>query len=472
MLVRRAVAFLVPFAMLVAVAALPGSASTTHPGAGRATTHTVNVGQGGSQFVDQDTGSGNTTTVALGDTVKWHWVGLNHSTTRDITPETWDSDVRSAPATDFTRTFNVAGTFLYWCKIHGSATFGMQGTIVVTDANTPTISIGDRSHAEGDSGTTAFDFPLTLSHSVSSDVTVHYSTVNGTAAAPGDFTAVSNGTTTISAGSTTGSARVLVHGDTTVEPDENFTVTLGTVTGATVADGTGTGTIQNDDTAPPPPSMSINDVTVSEGNGATRAATFTVTLSSPAVGTVTAHFATSDGTAFAPSDYQSKSGTVSIGNGQTTGSITVNVVGDRLREPDETFSVTLSSPSGATVGDGTGVGTIHDTRDTCTVVGTSGDDTLTGTAGSDKICGLKGNDTIDGLGGSDTIVGAAGNDALGGGRGGDTLKGGGGNDTLKGGRGDDTLHATDGVHGNDAVNGGTGTDACDADPGDGVTGCP
>ena len=94
MLVRRAVAFLVPFAMLVAVAALPGSASTTHPRAGRATTHTVNVGQGGTQFVDQDTGSGSTTTIALGDTVSWHWIGSFHSSTRDITPETSPASIK------------------------------------------------------------------------------------------------------------------------------------------------------------------------------------------------------------------------------------------------------------------------------------------------------------------------------------------------------------------------------------------
>jgi plastocyanin len=430
---------------------------------GKAATHTVNVGQGGLRFVDQDAGSGSTTTVAVGDTVKWHWVGSNHSTTRTTNPETWDSGVQSPPtAVDFTRTFSVAGTYLYWCKIHGSPTFGMQGTIVVTDANAPTVSIGNLSLAEGDSGTTAFDFPVTLSHSAAQDVTVHYSTTNGTAAAPADFTAVANGTVTIAAGHTSGTAEVLANGDTTPEPDETFTVHLMTSTGATIADGRATGTIQNDDAAPTP-SMSIGDVTVQEGNTKTTPATFTVTLSTAAVGTVTAHYATADGTAVAPGDYAPKSGTVSIASDHTTGTITVTVVGDLLKEPDETFTVTLSAPGGATIADDSATGTIHDSTDVCTIVGTNGGDTLIGTGGPDTICGLKGNDTLRGGGSADTLLGAGGNDVL---------TGGGGRDVLKGGGGADTLHATDGVHGNDTVDGGPGTDTCDADSGDQVTSCP
>jgi Ca2+-binding RTX toxin-like protein len=292
---------------------------------------------------------------------------------------------------------------------------------------------------------------------------VKYSTTGGTATSGTDFTAVSNGTVTITAGNTTGTATVQVTGDTAPEPNESFTVTLSNPTNAAINDGSATGTIQNDDGPPPTPSMSIGDVTVSEGNSKTTPATFTVTLSSAAVGTVTAHYQTTDGSATAPDDYQSKSGTVTIGNGLTTGTITVNVVGDKLKEPDEAFTVTLSAPSGATINDGSATGTIHDLKDTCTIVGTNGDDTLNGTAGADTMCGLKGNDTLDGMGGPDQVLGAAGNDVLTGGTGPDTIKGAGGNDTL---------HGTDGVGGNDTVNGGSGTDTCDADGGDVKQSCP
>ncbi len=460
---RRTVVAVAAIAMLALLPITRGAASpASHGSRLRATTHTVNVGQGGAQFVDADTGT-HTTTVTVGDTVKWHWVGSNHSTTRTIEPETWGSGVKSAPTTDFPRTFNVAGTFLYWCTVHGSSSGGMQGTVVVVDPNTPTVSIGDLSHAEGNTGSTAFDFPLTLSHSAAQDVTVHYSTSNGTAASGSDYTAVSNATATITAGQTTGVATVQVTGDTAAEPNETFAVTLSSPANATIADGSATGTITNDDGPPPLPTLSIGDASITEGNSGTSPMTFPVTLSSASGSNVTAHFQTTDGTATAPADYKTASGTVTITAGMTSAPVTVNIVGDKLKETDETFTVSLSSPSGATIADGDATGTIHDNGDICTIVGTGGNDTLSGTSGADTICGLKGNDTIDGMGGSDVLLGAAGADSI---------TGGGGIDSLKGSAGDDTLHGTDGVSGNDTVNGGKGTDTCDADSGDTLKGCP
>src|SRR5207244_3393558 len=110
---------------------------------------------------------------------------------------------------------------------------------------------------------------------------------------------------------------------------------------------------------PPPPSMTIGDVTVTEGNTGTRAASFTVTLSAAYGQPVTVAYTTSNGTATAGSDYQASSGILTIPAGQTTGTITVLVNGDRLAEPNETFVVNLSSPN-AVITDGQGVGTILD----------------------------------------------------------------------------------------------------------------
>src|SRR5262249_4796098 len=112
--------------------------------------------------------------------------------------------------------------------------------------------------------------------------------------------------------------------------------------------------------APPPPSITINDATVAEGNTGTTAATFTVTLSAASSQPVTVAYATTGGNATAGSDYQSTSGTLTIPAGQTSGMITVPVIGDRLPEPSETFAVNLSSPTNATIADGQGVGTILD----------------------------------------------------------------------------------------------------------------
>jgi hypothetical protein len=116
----------------------------------------------------------------------------------------------------------------------------------------------------------------------------------------------------------------------------------------------------NEDGPPLPPSLRINDVAVTEGNTGTVAATFTVTLSAASTQTVSVAYVTGNGTATAGSDYQAASGTLTIPAGQTTGTITVPVNGDRLGEPDETFFVNLSGATNASIADGQGVGTIAD----------------------------------------------------------------------------------------------------------------
>jgi hypothetical protein len=111
---------------------------------------------------------------------------------------------------------------------------------------------------------------------------------------------------------------------------------------------------------PPPPALRIGDVTVPEGNTGARTATFTVTLSAPSTQPVTVAYATGPGSATAGSDYQAASGTLTFAPGETTKTVTVPVIGDRLGEPNETFVVNLSSPTNATLADGQGVGTITD----------------------------------------------------------------------------------------------------------------
>jgi chitinase len=99
---------------------------------------------------------------------------------------------------------------------------------------------------------------------------------------------------------------------------------------------------------------------VTEGNTGTRAATFTVTLSAASAQAITVAYSTGNGSATAGSDYQAASGTVTFAPGETTKTITVPVIGDRLAEPTETFVVTLSDPVNAVVADGRGVGTVAD----------------------------------------------------------------------------------------------------------------
>jgi len=115
-------------------------------------------------------------------------------------------------------------------------------------AGPPQLTIGDVSLAEGNSGTTTFNFALTLDNPSSSPVTVQFATQNGTAIAGSDYVAAA-GSVTISAGSNGTTIPVQVIGDTTFEPNDRFFVNLTGVVGATIADGQGIGTIINDDQA-------------------------------------------------------------------------------------------------------------------------------------------------------------------------------------------------------------------------------
>ncbi|KZB79146.1 Calx-beta domain-containing protein [Amycolatopsis regifaucium] len=108
--------------------------------------------------------------------------------------------------------------------------------------------------------------------------------------------------------------------------------------------------------------LSVDDVTVGEGSGgAPVPATFTVSLlGGPAPNPVTVQYATANGTATAPADYAPASGTVTFAPGETAKPVTVLVNPDTVDEPNETFTVNLSAPSGAGLVDPVGVGTILD----------------------------------------------------------------------------------------------------------------
>jgi CSLREA domain-containing protein/uncharacterized repeat protein (TIGR01451 family) len=203
------------------------------------------------------------------------------------------------------------------------------------------------------------------------------------------------------------------------------------------------------------PTLSIDDVTVGEGDSGTNEAVFTVTLSAPRGETVAVDYATANGTATAPGDYATTSGTLVFAPGQTTKTVTVLVNGDAQNENDENYFVELSNATNASISDERGEGVITDdddrpapdpdpnpdpNPDKCTITGTQGNDAIRGTAGRDVICGLGGNDDILALGGRDVVRGGPGADAIHGGRGGDSLYGDGGDDALYGDEGRDRLY--------------------------------
>ncbi|HEY9850582.1 MAG TPA: Calx-beta domain-containing protein [Leptolyngbyaceae cyanobacterium] len=249
-----------------------------------------------------------------------------------------------------------------------NATASATGTIT-NDDSLPQISIGDVTVTEGNSSTTKATFTVKLSNPSTQAVTVNYATSNGTATtADSDYTPILSTPITFAAGETEKTIDILVNGDTTFETDETFNVNLTGASNATISDATGLGTITNDDIQP---TISIDDVTVTEGNSGTTTATFTVTLSTASTETVTVNYATADGTAKATdSDYTSiPTNSVTFAPGETKKTIDVAITGDTIFEANETFNINLSGANNATIADNQGLGTItnDDTQPTISI---------------------------------------------------------------------------------------------------------
>jgi hypothetical protein len=121
----------------------------------------------------------------------------------------------------------------------------------------------------------------------------------------------------------------------------------------------GTGTLAGGQVVKPQPSLSINDVAISEGNAGTRTLNFTVTLSAASSLTVGVDYNLADGTAKSPGDYQAASGALTFNPGIATQTVSVTINGDLSFEADETFSVNLANGSNATISDNQGTGTIQ-----------------------------------------------------------------------------------------------------------------
>jgi hypothetical protein len=155
---------------------------------------------------------------------------------------------------------------------------------------------------------------------------------------------------------------VNVIGNTIVERDKYFGVKLMNVGSLPLEPPTGLVTIQNDDpAATTSPAFAVGDLTVTEGDRKTATWNVPVSLTKAATTTVSVVATTVAGTALATSDFIATSATLTFAPGVTTVYLPVQIVGDTVAEPTETFSVVLSSPStGTTISRGTGTVTIID----------------------------------------------------------------------------------------------------------------
>ncbi|MEQ1860602.1 MAG: Calx-beta domain-containing protein [Chthoniobacteraceae bacterium] len=297
-------------------------------------------------------------------TVNFAVAGGTATAGTDFTTVTTSPLTFAAGETSKTINFNILGdtlseadeTFIVSLTGATNAKIGMDSsaTATITDDDVvPTISIADATLTEGDSGTAAMNFTITLSAPSGQMVTVQAATMAGTATPGTDFTALMQ-TVTFAPGQTTRTFAVNVAGDTIDEQNETFTVALSGEINATLARGSATGTILDNDAR----SLSVADASVIEGDSGTKMLSFTVTLASAAAQTVTVDFITADGSALAGQDYVAAGGTLTFTPGVTSQVVDIIINGDTTTEADETFFLRLGSPTNAVIADGEANGVI------------------------------------------------------------------------------------------------------------------
>jgi len=246
----------------------PGVITLTDPAASFDTTDIVAPNQaptanaGPDQTVDsgalvQLDGTGSTD-PNVGDTLNYMWTAPAGVTLSDPTSATPTFTAPTGPAT---LTFD-----LQVCDRPAGDPNQLCDTDSVTiNVNAPaasTISIGDASATEGGAET----FTVSLSAPQAAQVTVDFTTADGSATAPGDYTA-NSGTVTFAPGDTSETVTVNTVDDAIPEATETFDVNLSNPTGnATIADGTGVGTINDNDVANLAPTAAAGaDQTVASG---------------------------------------------------------------------------------------------------------------------------------------------------------------------------------------------------------------
>ena len=239
--------------------------------------------------------------------------------------------------------YTATATGAHYLRADKSDTETGTYTLSVRDITLPTLSVADASDAENDG---EVEFTVTLSEVAAAVVTATWTATIGTGdtAVAADLGTTTTGTVTVAIGDTMGTFEVPVVNDATDEGDETFTVTLSGVSSNAKlpTDPTAKGTIEDDDATLP--TLSIADAAATEGSPVS----FTVTLSAAAAADVTATWTASietGDTAVAADLGTTTTGTVTVAIGDTMGTFTVATVEDTTVEVNETFTVTLSSPS-------------------------------------------------------------------------------------------------------------------------------
>ncbi len=265
------------------------------------------------------------------------------------------------------------------------------GVVTVIDNDSASIVIADAETEEGSSA--VFAVTITKASTEPVDITFTAAVLAGNTAEATDFDASNlvvtydnsgqpaiisqnvDGSYTVPAGVVELSVAVPTIDDDVYEGEETFTLSAATDNAEYDTTDTGTGSIFDDGSKPDGddpddesdddrPVFGINDVAVDEDAGTI---VFTVTLVGDSELPANVSYIVSEGSATEPQDYSAGlnglSGTLTFAPGVTTQTITLNVTDDALKELPETFTVDLSNPINAIIGDGQGIGTITDEDD-------------------------------------------------------------------------------------------------------------
>ena len=297
---------------------------------------------------------------------------LNVSPTQlTFTPANWSSrqtiEVRAATDTDALADPQEELTHSVSGGDYGEVTVASV-TVWIVEAADKVLDIADARDTE-DTG--FMDFEVTLAPNTNEQVTVDFTTENGTAIDGYDFldpvridVASYPSSLTFSPGESTRTIQIRIVNNDHGEDEETFTVTLRDATNATIGRATATGTIVDDDVS----LVTIEDASVVEQEGAVMQ--FPVQLSKTRYEPITVMYETADGSATAGADYTATSGTLTFGPGGRGRTISVPIIDDEIQErsryangvyfAQETFTITLSNPTDATIERGTATGTIYD----------------------------------------------------------------------------------------------------------------
>jgi C1A family cysteine protease len=315
-----------------------------------------------------------------------------------------------------------------------TANFSIKALVGTSGVTTPTLAIAatNANQTEGNSGTKAFTFTVNRSVNTTGTNAVSWA-VTGSGTNPANATdfaggVLPSGIVSFAVGEPSKMITVNVQGDTTVEQNENFTVTLSNPTnGATITTATATGTIQNDDSSTLSTiALASNYSGVSE-NGKTNLI-YTFNRTTPTTNPLTVNFSIG-GTATRGTDYVAyggtfptpTQGTITFAAGATTAQLAMVTSGDTTKETNETISLSLTTGAGYTIGTSTPVIT--------TIINDDGTMNQKGTLGNDLIeAGLT--RILSGKAGNDILIGSNADDILSGGLGSDTLTSGAGFDTF------------------------------------------